>query len=261
MRAVHEGMVAFAGQFTGYGNLVIVEHGERRLLALRPSERAAASQRETGSRPRRRARPVRPQPQRQPRAVLRVRVDGKPVDPLQWLRSSLNQGLNHMTFKTRLSVLLLSTPVLAFVLVGGLMGNARGPGSRRVLPAPAGLRRRGRAGHEQLRRRGAGRQGDGRRDARASPTASTRTARSSTAAQVKAVEAGDAAPGRRRRHRADAPLLPATSSRRATARRPQKAGLQTGDYDPRDRRQADARHVGVRRHARSCAASRARRSR
>jgi carboxyl-terminal processing protease len=29
-----------------------------------------------------------------------------------------------MTFKTRLSVLLISTPVLAFVLVGGLMGNA-----------------------------------------------------------------------------------------------------------------------------------------
>ena len=28
-----------------------------------------------------------------------------------------------MSFKTRLSVLLLSTPVLAFVLVGGLLGN------------------------------------------------------------------------------------------------------------------------------------------
>lgn len=30
----------------------------------------------------------------------------------------------HMTFKTRLSVLLVSTPLLAFVLVGGLLGNA-----------------------------------------------------------------------------------------------------------------------------------------
>ena len=29
-----------------------------------------------------------------------------------------------MTFKTRLSVLLISTPILAFVLVGGLMGSA-----------------------------------------------------------------------------------------------------------------------------------------
>jgi carboxyl-terminal processing protease len=33
-----------------------------------------------------------------------------------------------MTLKTRLSVLLLSTPVLIFVVVGGLIGNASGPG-------------------------------------------------------------------------------------------------------------------------------------
>lgn len=33
-----------------------------------------------------------------------------------------------MTFKTRLSVLLLSTPVLAFVILGGLMGNASAGG-------------------------------------------------------------------------------------------------------------------------------------
>src|SRR6186713_509597 len=31
---------------------------------------------------------------------------------------------NTMTSKTRLSILLVSTPVLAFVLVGGLLGNA-----------------------------------------------------------------------------------------------------------------------------------------
>jgi carboxyl-terminal processing protease len=35
-----------------------------------------------------------------------------------------------MTFKTRLSVLLLSTPVLAFVLVGGLMGKETVPGDQ-----------------------------------------------------------------------------------------------------------------------------------
>ena len=38
-----------------------------------------------------------------------------------------------MTFKTRMSVLVLSTPVLAFVLVGGLMGagtTRRAPDSR-----------------------------------------------------------------------------------------------------------------------------------
>jgi carboxyl-terminal processing protease len=35
-----------------------------------------------------------------------------------------------MNFKTRVSVLLVSTPVLAFVLVGGLMGNASGAGEQ-----------------------------------------------------------------------------------------------------------------------------------
>src|SRR4029450_4293966 len=34
-RVVHEGVVAFAGQFTGYGNLVIVEHGARALSLYR----------------------------------------------------------------------------------------------------------------------------------------------------------------------------------------------------------------------------------
>src|SRR3954469_24069731 len=35
-----------------------------------------------------------------------------------------------MTFKSRVSVLLLSTPVLAFVLVGGLMGTAPASGAQ-----------------------------------------------------------------------------------------------------------------------------------
>src|SRR5215203_3479850 len=35
-----------------------------------------------------------------------------------------------MTFKTRLSILLVSTPVLAFVIVGGLMGQERGSGDK-----------------------------------------------------------------------------------------------------------------------------------
>ena len=40
-----------------------------------------------------------------------------------------------------------------------------------------------------------------------------------------------------------------------------KAGLQTADYDPRHRRQADARHVGLRRLAAAARQARARRSR
>ena len=35
-----------------------------------------------------------------------------------------------MTSKTRLSILLVSTPVLAFVIVGGLIGQERLPGDR-----------------------------------------------------------------------------------------------------------------------------------
>ena len=35
-----------------------------------------------------------------------------------------------MTSKTRLSILLVSTPVLAFVIVGGLMGQERSSGDR-----------------------------------------------------------------------------------------------------------------------------------
>ena len=37
-----------------------------------------------------------------------------------------------MTFKTRLSILLVSTPVLAFVIVGGLMGQERASGDRMI---------------------------------------------------------------------------------------------------------------------------------
>lgn len=39
-----------------------------------------------------------------------------------------------MTFKTRLSVLLISTPLLAFVLIGGLMGNASARQSDKIAP-------------------------------------------------------------------------------------------------------------------------------
>jgi murein hydrolase activator len=85
VRVVHEGVVAFAGQFTGYGNLVIVEHGERafslyghlssiqvgqgeHVPAQAPVGRSGLNPNGTAA------------------LYFELRVDGKPVDPLQWLQ-------------------------------------------------------------------------------------------------------------------------------------------------------------------------------
>jgi murein hydrolase activator len=84
-RAVHEGRVAFAGPFTGFGNLVIVEHGEgdfslyghlRSLGVARGDtvERQAVLG-ETGL-----------TPAGVPGLYFELRIDGQAVDPLQWLK-------------------------------------------------------------------------------------------------------------------------------------------------------------------------------
>ncbi len=86
VRAVHQGRVAFAGPFTGFGNLVIVEHAPQtfslygNLLEIAVAQGAPIS---TG----------------QPLGTVgasaggtaglyfELRVDGRPVDPLQWLKA------------------------------------------------------------------------------------------------------------------------------------------------------------------------------
>ena len=88
IRAVHEGVVAFAGQFTGYGNLVIVEHGERAFslyghlsaMQVAQAERIAAQSilGRSGL-----------NPNGTPVLYFELRVDGKPVDPLQWLQKGM----------------------------------------------------------------------------------------------------------------------------------------------------------------------------
>jgi septal ring factor EnvC (AmiA/AmiB activator) len=83
--AVHEGVVTFAASFTGFGNVVIVDHGDRaqslygHLSALDVSkgERVTAGAR-LGSSGRNLA--------GNPSLYFELRIDGKPVDPLQWLR-------------------------------------------------------------------------------------------------------------------------------------------------------------------------------
>jgi murein hydrolase activator len=86
-RAVHEGQVAYAAPFTGYGNLVILDHGDGshslyghlRMLSVAAGEHVVAGETlgETGR-----------NPSGNPSLYFELRIDGKPVDPLQWLRKT-----------------------------------------------------------------------------------------------------------------------------------------------------------------------------
>lgn len=85
VRTVHEGTVAFADQFSGYGNLVIVDHGDGGYslyghlasVDVAKGDRAdSAAQVGTSGR----------NPAGNPALYFELRVDGKPVDPLQWLK-------------------------------------------------------------------------------------------------------------------------------------------------------------------------------
>jgi septal ring factor EnvC (AmiA/AmiB activator) len=82
---VHEGTVAFADQFSGYGNLVIVDHGDRNYslyghlssLGVHKGDRVDGSSTVglTGR-----------NPAGNPSLYFELRIDGKAVDPLQWLK-------------------------------------------------------------------------------------------------------------------------------------------------------------------------------
>ena len=84
VRAVHEGTVAYADPFTGYGNLVILDHGgqsyslygylssldvTRGARVERGESLGVVGQPLTGG----------------PALYFELRIDGKPVDPLEWL--------------------------------------------------------------------------------------------------------------------------------------------------------------------------------
>ena len=83
--AIHEGVVAFAGSFAGFGNLVILDHGSQTfslygdLLALGVAKGARVEHgRPVGT--------VGPTPSGPDGLYFELRVDGQPVDPLQWLK-------------------------------------------------------------------------------------------------------------------------------------------------------------------------------
>ena len=87
--AVHEGTIAYAAPFTGFGPLVIVDHGDRAytlygyLATLGVTKGARV---EKGGR----LGTAGPAPATgRPTVYFEVRVDGKPSDPLQWLKPRL----------------------------------------------------------------------------------------------------------------------------------------------------------------------------
>lgn len=85
VNAVHEGTVAYADRFTGYGNLVIVEHGGGAfsLYGHLSSIRVGKGDRvEAGTILGLSGR----NPTGSPAVYFELRIDARPVDPLQWLQ-------------------------------------------------------------------------------------------------------------------------------------------------------------------------------
>ncbi len=85
VQAIHEGTVAYADQFTGYGDLVIVEHGDGAYSLYGYLSGIDVTR---GQRVESRARlgTSGRNPSGNPALYFELRVDGKPVDPLQWLK-------------------------------------------------------------------------------------------------------------------------------------------------------------------------------
>jgi septal ring factor EnvC (AmiA/AmiB activator) len=84
--AVHEGEVAFSGPFTGFGHLIIVQHGAETftLYGHLSAGHVGKGDRVTAGQVIGRA--GRPPAGRDSRLYFELRVDGVPVNPLQWFR-------------------------------------------------------------------------------------------------------------------------------------------------------------------------------
>ena len=85
VRAVHEGTVAYAAPFTGFGTLVIVDHGQTAFTLYGYLAEAVVS---AGTNVSRGAvlGTLGQSPSGGAAMYFEVRIDGRPVDPLQWLR-------------------------------------------------------------------------------------------------------------------------------------------------------------------------------
>jgi septal ring factor EnvC (AmiA/AmiB activator) len=87
VRAVHGGTVAFAAPFVGYGTLVIVDHGNNAFTMYGHLQQATVSQGARVAKGGTVGRAGR-NPNGQQVVYFEVRIDGRPVDPVQWLRST-----------------------------------------------------------------------------------------------------------------------------------------------------------------------------
>ena len=87
VRALHPGAVVFAGPFTGFGQLVIVDHG-RQAYSLYGYLAGIRVQRGTAIGAGGIVGEVGEAPDGSSSLYLEVRVDGRPVDPLQWLKQA-----------------------------------------------------------------------------------------------------------------------------------------------------------------------------
>jgi septal ring factor EnvC (AmiA/AmiB activator) len=87
IKAVHEGTVAYAAPFTGFGTLVIVDHGENAFTLYGHLAEAVVK---AGTNVSRGAvlGILGQSPSGGAAAYFEVRIDGRPTDPLQWLRRS-----------------------------------------------------------------------------------------------------------------------------------------------------------------------------
>jgi septal ring factor EnvC (AmiA/AmiB activator) len=86
VRAVHGGTVAFAAPFVGFGTLVIVDHGGNAFTLyghLQQAEVSMGSAVERGSVVGRAGR----NPDGHDALYFELRIDGRPVDPVQWLKT------------------------------------------------------------------------------------------------------------------------------------------------------------------------------
>jgi septal ring factor EnvC (AmiA/AmiB activator) len=85
VHAVYDGTVAYADPFSGFGNLVIVEHGDKAYslyghlgsMTVKKGDRVDGGS-TVGLAGR--------NPSGNPSLYFELRIDGKPVDPLQWLK-------------------------------------------------------------------------------------------------------------------------------------------------------------------------------